>query len=495
MKETVGHSELYPFRARTLGQSVFLSTPWGSNAWLSAEEYSAIMHQRPLPSAAARRLENAGFLRNKTTPSTIREAYASRFHFLRSGPTLHALVLTERCNHGCQYCHSSVVSMNRTDTDMTASTAENAVDFALQTTSPWLTIEFQGGEPTANWTVLQHTVEYARQQNKQQGKELSFSLVTNFSLMDEEKMNWLLDNRIQVCTSLDGPEALHNKIRIFRDGNAYENVVRWIERFNEEYVVRGLDPTLYKVEALPTITRDSLSQPRRIVDAFIEAGCRSIFLRKLDPFGFAEQTRKKLGYSISEFLEFYEEALQYIIARNKEGTEVLERNAAIVLCKILSGVDPNYLDLRTPGGAAIGQLAYHPQGHVYSSDEGRMVGAMGDDTFLLGHLDDLSYQKLMRSPAVKALVLAGMNRNEPGCDRCAYQPYCGLQPEYNYKTQGSLSGRMAESSWCRKHLGIFDIVVRTYFEGDEETQLLMRRWTISRPQEYFLQATSEQRST
>jgi sulfatase maturation enzyme AslB (radical SAM superfamily) len=37
-------------------------------------------------------------------------------------------VLTHRCNHGCQYCHSSIVGMERYDTDMSIETAERAVD-------------------------------------------------------------------------------------------------------------------------------------------------------------------------------------------------------------------------------------------------------------------------------------------------------------------------------------------------------------------------------
>ena len=144
MTQAPKHSELYPFRSRRLGQEVFLSTPWGSTAWLSSEDHEALLHEGALSTAGLAELQSNGFLKNSISAEGIREAYASRYHFLKNGPTLHAMVLTERCNHGCQYCHSSVVGMNRTDTDMTVETAEKSVEFALQTTSPWLTIEFQG---------------------------------------------------------------------------------------------------------------------------------------------------------------------------------------------------------------------------------------------------------------------------------------------------------------------------------------------------------------
>ena len=40
-----------------------------------------------------------------------------------------------------------------------------------------------------------------------------------------------------------------------------------------------------------------------------------------------------------------------MIELNKQGVEILERYAAIFLTKILSGDDPNFLDIRSPGGA------------------------------------------------------------------------------------------------------------------------------------------------
>ena len=476
--------DLLPFQFRELADKVILTHTLGDHAILSPSEFVHLLENRlPRDSPAGQMLAERGFYTGTRRVEQI-EKYAARKAFLRHGPTLHAFVLTERCNHGCQYCHSSVVGMERTETDMSLDTAEKAVDIALSTTSPWLTIEFQGGEPMANWDALTHIVRTARERNP--GKELTFSLVTNFSLMTEERFEWLLENHIQVCTSLDGPEDLHNGIRIWSGGNSHAVTTHWIERFNRGYADMGLDPTLYRVEALPTITRASLSREQDLVDEFVSRGCRAIFLRKLDPFGFAARTRQKLGYSMDEFLAFYRRALDYIIAQNLAGVEVLERNAAIMLAKIIGGYEPNYLDLRTPGGAAIGQLAYHPDGGVYSSDEGRMIAAMGDDTFRIGDVHEDSYHDILSSETVRALVLASTNEAHPDCVQCAWQPFCGQQPEYNYKTQGSIFGRMRDSDWCRKHKGIFDILMTRWIQATPEEQALLERWTIQRPREHFL---------
>ena len=477
-----------PFNQRVIGDKILITNDLGDYAFLGLEDYRRFIEGDVAPGTALHeKLSTRNFIAAEVDVAAQAQRYARKKGFLAYGPTLHAMVLTERCNHGCQYCHSSVVGMNRLDTDMSIEVAERAVDMAFQTTSPWLTIEFQGGEPTANWDTLQHIVEYGQDKNRLARKELSFALVTNFSLMTDERLDWLIDHRVQICCSLDGPEDLHNKIRIYNKGNSFELTTHWIKRVNERYEELGLDTTLYRVEALPTITKDSLPRYKEIVDTYVSLGCRAIFLRKLDPFGFAESTARKLGYTMDEYLEFYAKTVEYILELNKQGTEVMERHAAIMLNKIMRDEEPNYLDLRTPGGAVIGQVGYHPDGSVYSSDEGRMVAAMGDDVFKVGDVRSVGYEDMMMGDTVRALILSSTNDCQPGCVTCTYKPYCGLQPEYNYKTQGNIFGRMRESNWCKKHMSIFDYLFHKLEEADPDVMSIFDRWTTNRRQDHFVQ--------
>lgn len=475
-----------PFNQRVIGRKILVSNDFGDWLLLTPAEFRAFVEGTPQPGEPLyEKLAKANFV----AAAVDREAQAVRWRrkkqYLFYGPTLHAFVLTHRCNHGCQYCHSSIVGMDRHDTDMSIETATRGVDLAFQTTARGLTIEFQGGEPTANWPVLQHIVEYARQKNETARKVLSFALVTNLSLMDDEKLAFLLDRRVQICTSLDGPADLHNKIRIYKNGNSHELVRGWMKKINQRYADMGLDVNQYRVEALPTITRPSLARWKDIVDEFVDAGCRAVFLRKLDPFGFAARSVKTLGYSMDEFLEFYANAVDYIIELNRQGVQVMERHAAIMLNKILADDEPNYLDLRIPGGACIGQLGYAPDGSIYSSDEGRFVAAMGDDMFRIGSVED-DYRELMGNAATRALVMAGLNDGHPDCVSCVYKPWCGQQVEYNYKTQGSLHGHMRDSAWCRKHKSIFDYLLHKLEAADERDLEMFRLWTTNRTLDHFI---------
>ncbi len=475
-----------PFNQRVIGEKVLISNDFGDWLLLSKDEFRDFVEGRP---QRGEPLYDKLVRTNFVAAEVNRELQAMRWRrkkeYLFYGPTLHAFVLTHRCNHGCQYCHSSIVGMDRYDTDMSIETARRGVDIAFRTTAPGMTIEFQGGEPTANWETLRFIVDYAREKNETEGKILSFALVTNLSLMDDEKLDFLVDRHVQICTSLDGPEDLHNKIRIFRGGNSHATLIEWMQRINQRYIDLGLDPNQYHVEALPTITRPSLSRWKDIVDQFVEVGCRAVFLRKLDPFGFAAKSAKTLGYSMDEFLEFYARAVDYIIDLNRQGVQVMERHAAIMLNKILADDEPNYLDLRIPGGACIGQLGYSPDGSIYSSDEGRFVASMGDDMFRIGSVED-SYDELMGNAATRALVMAGLNDGHPDCVSCVYKPWCGQQVEYNYKTQGSLHGHMRDSTWCKKHKSIFDYLMHKLEAADERDLEMFRLWTTNRRLDHFI---------
>jgi His-Xaa-Ser system radical SAM maturase HxsB len=382
---------------------------------------------------------------------------------------------------------------------MTPEIADASVDLAFQTTSPSLTIEFQGGEPLVNFPIVKRIVERGQAKSRETGKPVEFTMVTNLALMDEDKLAFLLANKVQICTSIDGPEELHDKQRKLplapaegrgarNDGSAYRVAAYWIRRINEAYVAAGLDPSLYHVEALLTTTRSSLERWKEIVDTFVSLGVKSIFLRPIDPFGFAEKTAKIVEYPRADYLAYYRAATDYVLSLNRSGTQLLERYAAIFLTKILRGEDPNFLDIRSPEGAGVGALAYNYDGTVFTSDEGRMLHERGDDAFLLASdVRTARYREVVGHPTVRSTVIASNLDGQPDCVSCAYNPYCGTQTAHNHKTLGSIFGRARESHVCAVHKGVQDYLFETLATADAETLEILHRWTTIRPREHFVQ--------
>ena len=476
------------FRYRQIGEKIVLTNQEGNFLVVSQDDFRKFAEGTvEKASPLYQKLAERNFVRAELDVGKAADRIRTRKNFLTTGPNLHIVVVTLRCNETCVYCHASRADMDAVNTDMTKELAEKTVDQILRSTNPRVTIEFQGGEPLVNFPVVKHIIEYALEKNQTVNKQLEFTMVSNLSLMDEDKLAFLLQHKVQMCTSIDGPEHLHDKQRKLPGLSAHKASTFWIKRINEAYAQMGLDPTLYHVEALLTTTAATLEQWKEVVDTYVALGCRALFLRPVDPFGFADKTGHRVEYPRAQYLGFYRAAVDYMIELNLQGVEILERFAAIFLTKILGGEDPNFLDIRNPCGAGIGQVAYNYDGKVFTCDEGRMLHEMGDSTFLIGDVQESSYRDLMGHETVRALAIASNLDAQPDCVNCAYNPYCGVCPVHNHKTQGSIFGRMRESTLCAVHKGIQDHLFTKLSDPNPAVLDVLRRWTTVRERSHFLQ--------
>ena len=480
-------SSLFRFKRFPSGK-VLLTNDSGSWVFVSEEEFEQLVAGTlPDDTEVYRRLSERNFIRATFDLDAEATAYRRRYRYLLNGPILHIMVTTLRCNHTCVYCHASRVPVDDDQHDMSVETADQVLEKVFQTTSPSLTIEFQGGEPLLNWPVVQYVIERGIERAKEANKLVEFALVTNLSVMDDEKFDFLMQHNVQISTSLDGPEQLHNKNRPYTGSNSYAETVKWIHRINEAYVERGLDPNTYHVEALLTVTRHSLKQWKEIVDTYVELGFKTINLRPLNPFGFAKATAGRIAYSADEFITFYEKALAYIVELNKAGTELLERHAALFLTKILSPEDPNFLDLRSPCGAGVGQIAYNYDGTAFTCDEGRMVHQMGDDAFRIGHVEQMSYRDMIQSDAVRSTLIASEVDGLPGASSDVYRPFIGVCPVYNYAQQGSLAGNAATNERLRVDKAILGLLFTELAEGDIITLDIWGKWALRKERDLYFE--------
>ncbi|MED5463386.1 MAG: hypothetical protein VX699_01930 [Myxococcota bacterium] len=455
---------LLPFNFRRVGEDYFLTNDIGESRFLAPDQFTQLVTgQLETSDELYTELQSQGFIQGSLSDSEYYEKFWANRKHLFSGPSLHRLVLA-----------------NRNGPTMSTKVAEKAIRFAFQTTNPELVIEFRGEESLNHWDTLTHCVQYAQQKNTTHKKQLSFSLVNNLSGLDEEKLTFLLENQIQICTVLGAPEEGSQN----REANA--TTLTWVRKINQRYEEMGLTPAMGRVEVLQTITGDSFPYWKEIVDTFVDLGCQTVFLNGLDAFDNVNASAKGLDYSTEDFLTFYTNMLNYIIELNEGGVQITEQLAATMSSRMGGKHELAYLNLRCPRGPVLGQLAYSPEGDVYSSYEGLMVAAMGDDFFQLGNLSSLTYSELLKSPQARALVIASIQDSLPVIGDSTYKPFFLQQPEIHYITQGSIHGRMPESLWYQRQMGVFDYLAKRIKHNDSGDKAIFERWGVAADRTHFV---------
>ncbi|MCC7126022.1 MAG: quinohemoprotein amine dehydrogenase maturation protein [Acidobacteria bacterium] len=141
--------------------------------------------------------------------------------------------VTNQCNLSCEYCYEygedKIVDTENGSQPkfMSEETARQAVEFALRESgnNPTAHITFFGGETLMNFPVLKKTVAYARARAAEVGKAVDFSLTTNATLLRPDVIDFLAEERIGVTISIDGPQEIQDKFRVFNNGQGSYDMV------------------------------------------------------------------------------------------------------------------------------------------------------------------------------------------------------------------------------------------------------------------------------
>ncbi|MGN1194322.1 MAG: radical SAM protein, partial [Acutalibacteraceae bacterium] len=148
----------------------------------------------------------------------------------KSAGVIKALCLhvAHTCNLNCSYCFASQGKYHGERAVMSLETAKRSLDFLIENsgTRRNLEVDFFGGEPLMNFDVVKKTVEYARQIEKEKGKNFRFTLTTNGVLVDDEVIDFANREMSNVVLSLDGRKEVHDRFRVDFAGNgSFEKIV------------------------------------------------------------------------------------------------------------------------------------------------------------------------------------------------------------------------------------------------------------------------------
>ena len=395
------------------------------------------------------------------------EKLREKKRFLDNFTGLHIFVLTLCCNQNCVYCQASSQEENKVGCTMSKETMKRSVELMFSSPSPYLTMEFQGGEPSLVPDILEYGMSYATSLNQVYKRQLKFVLCTNCVNLTERVLSLCKEYDVLISTSLDGPAFLHNRNRGKVD--SYERVVAGIEKARSTI---GKE----KVSALMTTSYEGLNYPIEIVDEYAKLGFQSIFLRALNPYGLATDSVNWEEYT-QRFVEFYKKAFERIITINKSGTLFMEEFAAIVLRKMLTPYSTGFVDLQSPAGIINSVLVYNYDGYVYASDESRMLAEFNDYTFRLGSVKD-DYQEIVYGQKVRDIATVWCNECLAGCAECGIRAYCGADPVRNHSTQRDAYGYRPTSLLCQKYKAIIEYLISLIIERESEVLPIFKRWLV-----------------
>ena len=453
-----------PFYFAPFQEKILLTNDAGRFAFLSKVDFGKLINddgriEQPL----LEELEEDGFCYFDSSESYIRrnkDMVREANSYLLNSTSLIILAVTNACNNRCLYCQANGISKAN---NMSIEVAEQALQRIKDFPAMEITIEFQGGEPLINFEVIRYIIE--RGKVVLRNKIIRYALVSNLGLLTEDIAKYLKENEVSVSTSLDGPVDLHDINRPSVKDGSYHDTIKGIKLL----LAHGITPG-----AIETTTSYSLAYADAIVDEYVNHGFHQMFLRPLTRLGAAARCWEQIGYNADQFLAFYKTALKRILEYNRKGYQLKEYHASLFLSKILFGRSVNYMELRSPCGAGIGQIAITANGNVYTCDEGRMVAEMGDEAFCLGNVFDNSYNEWIESSCCQAICSASLLDLLPGCCDCVYKPFCGVCPVINYAIHGNITHVSSER--CKIYKGILDILFEYIKEKDYEIIHIFEEW-------------------
>ena len=233
------------------------------------------------------------------------------------GETVKALCLNlaHDCNLRCRYCFAGQGDFGGRRELMSAEVGRAALDFLMRASGSrqHVEVDFFGGEPLMNRSVLMELVPYGRQQAKELGKEIKYTLTTNVTLLDKEMQQFIGEHDLAVVLSIDGRPEVHDRMRVTaQEGNSYRRVMDKIIEFTasphcREYIIRG------------TFTRHNLDFSED-VKHLAEAGLKHI---SMEPVVAGTETDYAFqDEDLPVLLGEYDKLTRYLLARRRQGRPV-----------------------------------------------------------------------------------------------------------------------------------------------------------------------------
>ncbi|KOF55930.1 radical SAM protein [Clostridium sp. DMHC 10] len=324
------------------------------------------------------------------------------------------LNIAHDCNLRCKYCFADEGEYKGCREIMSAEVGKKAIDFVIKHSGPRKNIEVDlfGGEPLMAFDVVKEIVEYAKVREREENKNIRFTMTTNATLLTDEIMDYLDKNMGNIVLSIDGRKEVNDKVRVRVDGSGcYDSILPKIKKMvnmrdkSKQYYARG------------TFTRnntDFFEDIKHLAEeGFDEISVEPVVLPEQHPLSLREE-------DLPQIFEQYDKLYNEMLKNHKEGKEFkfyhfnININGGPCVYKRISGC-----------GAGHEYVAITPSGDIYPCHQ-----FVGNKEFIMGTVFEDNLDTKISNEFKEANIY-----KKPKCMECWARFYCsgGCQANnYNF---------------------------------------------------------------
>jgi len=305
------------------------------------------------------------------------------------------LNITHRCNLRCSYCYAG----EKVNRDMSDDIAAQGVDLAFSLVSPGQKLDFSffGGEPLLRMDLIKRVVEKIHVRAGQRQTPVQLSITTNGTLIDDNILDFLADNEIDLCVSVDGPARIHDHYRKYPDGRgSFADLLPRLQAARKR---------LQRIQVNAVFSPRTFEQLPMVLDFFRSLQIPVVHLNPNISANWKEEHLRKLPAVYDRLAEIYLDAF-----RKEEPLAVNLFDSKMILF-MKDGYGPG-------DKCSMGQkeLAVAASGNIYPCE--RFIGNDNDPSFVIGNVTNgFNTEK-------RCQILSARGNRNLACQTCAISKYC-----------------------------------------------------------------------
>lgn len=306
-----------------------------------------------------------------------------------------SLSLTHDCNLNCHYCYAG----EKTRKNMSLETAEKAIDFAFQMAPINNKIDFSffGGEPLLRFDLMQSIVSNIQRKALFSPAEINYSVTTNGTIYKKKIIDFINKNNIYLCISIDGPQHVHDRNRVNKQGKgSFATVFENLKKLTKEV-------NYFQINAV--YGPDTVNELSESVKFFTSHGFNKIHLNP-------DITNRWEESTYDEVFKSHEKIAEHYISCYQNGQEISVNTIdSKVILFLKNGYEPS-----DKCGMGETEWGIAPSGNVYPCE--RLIGNDDEGELCMGNVHTCVI------PAKRCEIGKKRGNSNESCVTCPVQKYC-----------------------------------------------------------------------